>query len=181
MLAKRPKAKICLRSRPIRRSKTSTNRKISSTVTRTTNQRRFPSTKLKPNVSRVLSSNESKISPKILADAQEEKLVIITTEINAKQKCLEMLENARKQTDLIRHRYEERLKSLSERIQHAEDEKQAAVNKLSAFVSFLDELSFSLNFLFVRRFVRARPTQRRRFEIGSTRLRREDSTFRNRK
>ena len=65
------------------------------------------------------------------ADAQEEKLVIITTEINAKQKCLEMLENARKRSDLIRQRYEERLKTLSERIQLAEDEKQMAVNKLS--------------------------------------------------
>ena len=67
----------------------------------------------------------------VLADVQEEKLVIITTEINAKQKCLEMLENARKRSDLIRQRYEERLKSLSERIQLAEDEKQAAVTKLS--------------------------------------------------
>ena len=66
-----------------------------------------------------------------LADVQEEKLVIITTEINAKQKCLEMLENARKRSDLIRQRYEERLKTLSERIQNAEDEKQAAVAKLS--------------------------------------------------
>ena len=68
--------------------------------------------------------------------------MIIITEINAKQKCLEMLENARKQTDLIRHRYEERLKSLSERIQHAEDEKQAAVNKLSAFSLLLKTLPF---------------------------------------
>ncbi len=68
-----------------------------------------------------------------LADVQEEKLVIITTEINAKQKCLEMLENARKRSDLIRQRYEERIKSLSERIQNAEDEKQAAVTKLSRF------------------------------------------------
>ncbi len=69
-----------------------------------------------------------------LADAQEEKLVIITTEINAKQKCLEMLESARKRSDLIRQRYEERLKTLSERIQNAEDEKQAAVTKLSSFI-----------------------------------------------
>jgi len=67
-------------------------------------------------------------------DVQEEKLVIITTEINAKQKCLEMLENARKRSDLIRQRYEERLKLLSERIQNAEDEKQAAVTKLSSFI-----------------------------------------------
>ncbi len=64
-------------------------------------------------------------------DVQEEKLVIITTEINAKQKCLEMLENARKRSDLIRQRYEERIKHLSERIQNAEDEKQAVVTKLS--------------------------------------------------
>jgi len=68
-------------------------------------------------------------------DVQEEKLVIITTEINAKQKCLEMLENARKRSDLIRQRYEERIKLLSERIQNAEDEKQAAVTKLSQFIS----------------------------------------------
>ncbi len=68
-----------------------------------------------------------------LADVQEEKLVIITTEINAKQKCLEMLENARKRSDLIRQRYEERIKTLSERIQNAEDEKQAAVTKLSKY------------------------------------------------
>ena len=68
-----------------------------------------------------------------LADAQEEKLVIITTEINAKQKCLEMLENARKRSDLIRQRYEERIKLLSDRIQTAEDEKQTAVTKLSTF------------------------------------------------
>lgn len=67
----------------------------------------------------------------VLADVQEEKLVIITTEINAKQKCLEMLENARKRSDLIRQRYEERIKVLSDRIQNAEDEKQAAVTKLS--------------------------------------------------
>jgi TnpA family transposase len=71
-----------------------------------------------------------------LADVQEEKLVIITTEINAKQKCLEMLENARKRSDLIRQRYEERIKSLSERIQNAEDEKQAAVTKLSKNIHF---------------------------------------------
>lgn len=83
-----------------------------------------------------------------LADAQEEKLVIITTEINAKQKCLEMLENARKQTDLIRHRYEERLKSLSERIQHAEEEKQAAVTKLSSLSFFFLVERFFLTFLF---------------------------------
>ena len=62
--------------------------------------------------------------------------MIITTEINAKQKCLEMLENARKRSDLIRQRYEERIKSLSERIQNAEDEKQAAVTKLSTSFSF---------------------------------------------
>lgn len=67
----------------------------------------------------------------VLADVQEEKLVILTTEINAKQKCLEMLENARKRSDAIRQRYEERIKNLSERIQNAEDEKQAAVTKLS--------------------------------------------------
>ena len=73
----------------------------------------------------------------LLADVQEEKLVIITTEINAKQKCLEMLENARKRSDLIRQRYEERLKQLSDRIQNAEDEKQAAVTKLST-VSYRD-------------------------------------------
>ena len=66
------------------------------------------------------------------SDTQEEKLVIITTEINAKQKCLEMLENARKRSDAIRQRYEERLKLLSDRIQNAEDEKQAAVTKLSS-------------------------------------------------
>lgn len=71
-----------------------------------------------------------------LADVQEEKLVILTTEINAKQKCLEMLETARKRSDLIRQKYEERLKSLSERIQNAEEEKQAAVTKLSkCFIS----------------------------------------------
>jgi F0F1-type ATP synthase membrane subunit b/b' len=69
-----------------------------------------------------------------LADVQEEKLVVLTTEINAKQKCLEMLENARKRSDLIRQRYEERIKTLSERIQNAEDEKQAAVTKLSKFI-----------------------------------------------
>ena len=68
------------------------------------------------------------------ADAQEEKLVIITTEINAKQKCLEMLENARKRSDTIRQRYEERIKLLSDRIQNAEDEKQAAVTKLSKLI-----------------------------------------------
>jgi hypothetical protein len=67
----------------------------------------------------------------ILAAVQEEKLVVLTTEINAKQKCLEMLENARKRSDLVRQRYEERIKCLSERIQNAEDEKHAAVNKLS--------------------------------------------------
>jgi len=44
-----------------------------------------------------------------------------------------MLENARKRSDLIRQRYEERIKTLSERIQNAEDEKQAAVTKLSKF------------------------------------------------
>ncbi|CAF0927932.1 unnamed protein product [Adineta steineri] len=66
------------------------------------------------------------------SDVQEEKLVIITTEINAKQKCLEMLENARKRSDEIRQRYEERIKTLSERIQNAEDEKQAAVTKLNS-------------------------------------------------
>ncbi|CAF0829541.1 unnamed protein product [Rotaria sordida] len=66
------------------------------------------------------------------SDVQEEKLVIITTEINAKQKCLEMLESARKRSDLIRQRYEERIKVLSERIQNAEDEKQAAVTKLNS-------------------------------------------------
>ncbi|UJR13835.1 hypothetical protein I4U23_000846 [Adineta vaga] len=65
------------------------------------------------------------------SDVQEEKLVIITTEINAKQKCLEMLENARKRSDAIRQRYEERIKLLSERIQNADDEKQAAVSKLN--------------------------------------------------
>jgi hypothetical protein len=70
-------------------------------------------------------------------------LVIITTEINAKQKCLEMLENARKRSDLIRQRYEERIKALSERIQNAEDEKQSAVTKLSKKNSF----SFSNIFL----------------------------------
>ena len=68
-----------------------------------------------------------------LADNQEEKLVIITTEINAKQKCLEMLESARKRSELIRQRYEERIKALSERIHSAEDEKQNAVNKLSEY------------------------------------------------
>ena len=57
--------------------------------------------------------------------------MIITTEINAKQKCLEMLETARQRSDAIRQRYEERIKLLSDRIQHAEDEKQAAVAKLS--------------------------------------------------
>ncbi|CAF2596783.1 unnamed protein product [Rotaria sp. Silwood2] len=65
------------------------------------------------------------------SDVQEEKLLIITTEINAKQKCLEMLENARKRSELIRQRYEERIKLLSERIHNAEDEKQAAVTKLN--------------------------------------------------
>ena len=80
-----------------------------------------------------------------LADAQEEKLVIITTEINAKQKCLEMLENARKRSDLIRQRYEERIKLLSDRIQAAEDEKQTAVTKLSTFVD--DRRSFTRFFV----------------------------------
>jgi hypothetical protein len=82
-----------------------------------------------------------------LADVQEEKLVIITTEINAKQKCLEMLENARKRSDLIRQRYEERIKLLSERIQNAEDEKQAAVTKLSKlkFNSYSFECLISLD------------------------------------
>ncbi|CAF4893295.1 unnamed protein product, partial [Rotaria sp. Silwood1] len=65
------------------------------------------------------------------SDVQEEKLLIITTEINAKQKCLEMLENARKRSELIRQRYEERIKLLSERIHNAEDEKQVAVTKLN--------------------------------------------------
>jgi hypothetical protein len=74
-------------------------------------------------------------------DVHEEKLVIITTEINAKQKCLEMLENARKRSDLIRQRYEERIKLLSDRIQNAEDEKQAAVTKLSQS-KFIDPFSF---------------------------------------
>ena len=64
------------------------------------------------------------------ADAQEEKLVIITTEINAKQKCLEMLENARKRSDTIRQRYEERIKLLSDRIQNAEDEKTSSGYKI---------------------------------------------------
>jgi len=45
-----------------------------------------------------------------------------------------MLENARKRSDLIRQRYEERIKLLSERIQNAEDEKQAAVTKLSKLI-----------------------------------------------
>lgn len=67
----------------------------------------------------------------MLAEVQEEKLLIITTEINAKQKCLEMLESARKRSELTRQRYEERIKHFTERIQHAEDEKQAAVTKLS--------------------------------------------------
>ena len=79
-----------------------------------------------------------------LADAQEEKLVIITTEINAKQKCLEMLENARKRSDLIRQRYEERIKLLSDRIQAAEDEKQTAVTKLSTFVNRRSFTRFSV-------------------------------------
>ncbi|CAF1059087.1 unnamed protein product [Adineta ricciae] len=65
------------------------------------------------------------------SDTQEEKLVIITSEINTKQKCLEMLENARQRSDAVRQRYEERIKLLSDRIQHAEDEKQAAVAKLN--------------------------------------------------
>ncbi|CAF3917956.1 unnamed protein product [Rotaria sordida] len=65
------------------------------------------------------------------SDVQEEKLLIITTEINAKQKCLEMLENARKRSEIIRQRYEERIKLLSERIHNAEDEKQVAVTKLN--------------------------------------------------
>jgi hypothetical protein len=47
-----------------------------------------------------------------------------------------MLENARKRSDLIRQRYEERIKALSERIQNAEDEKQTAVNKLSKKIHF---------------------------------------------
>jgi hypothetical protein len=42
-----------------------------------------------------------------------------------------MLENARKRSDAIRQRYEERIKLLSDRIQNAEDEKQVAVTKLS--------------------------------------------------
>jgi len=64
-------------------------------------------------------------------DEQEEKLVVITTEINAKQKCLDMLESARKRSDAIRQRYEERIKLLTDRVQNAEEEKQAAVTKLS--------------------------------------------------
>ena len=78
-------------------------------------------------------------------DVHEEKLVTITTEINAKQKCLEMLENARKRSDLIRQRYEERIKQLSDRIQNAEDEKQAAVTKLS-------QLKFIAHFYFISNF-----------------------------
>jgi hypothetical protein len=45
-----------------------------------------------------------------------------------------MLENARKRSDTTRQRYEERIKLLSERIQNAEDEKQAAVTKLSKLI-----------------------------------------------
>lgn len=52
-----------------------------------------------------------------------------------------MLENARKRSDVIRQKYEERLKALSERIQVAEDEKQNAINKLSSF----SRLTFSMN------------------------------------
>ena len=48
-------------------------------------------------------------------------------------KCLKMHE---KRSDLIRQKYEERIKSLSERIQNAEDEKQAAVTKLSKTLPF---------------------------------------------
>jgi hypothetical protein len=58
-----------------------------------------------------------------------------------------MLENARKRSDLIRQRYEERIKLLSERIQNAEDEKQAAVTKLSKlkFNSYSFECLISLD------------------------------------
>jgi hypothetical protein len=88
------------------------------------------------NINKHEKSNDHIFLLFFVADVQEEKLVILTTEINAKQKCLEMLENARKRSDLIRQRYEERIKALSDRIQNAEDEKQAAVTKLSKFCFF---------------------------------------------
>lgn len=90
-------------------------------------------TTVKSNVRRPRDHSDTHLSLVSLANVQEEKLVILTTEINAKQKCLEMLENARKRSDLIRQRYEERIRVLSERIHNAEDEKQAAVTKLSLF------------------------------------------------
>ena len=65
--------------------------------------------------------------------------MIITSEINTKQKCLEMLENARQRSDAVRQRYEERIRLLSDRIQHAEDEKQAAVAKLSKLIFSTDQ------------------------------------------
>lgn len=94
------------------------------------------------------------------AEAQEEKLVIITTEINAKQKCLEMLENARKRSEATRQRYEERIKSLSERIQNAEDEKQAAVNRLSKSKYSLAFDRKSTHSLYFSRHLLTRSTQR---------------------
>ncbi|CAF4037594.1 unnamed protein product, partial [Didymodactylos carnosus] len=65
-------------------------------------------------------------------NAQEEKLVLITTEINQKQRCLEALENARKRSDVVRLRYEDKIKLLQERITHAEEDKQSAVTKLTS-------------------------------------------------
>jgi hypothetical protein len=109
------------------------NKKILLIVMMKMNKHKCLLMMLKPNVIRTEKQNFLIPSPCFSADAQEEKLVLITTEINAKQKCLEMLENARKRSDLIRQKYEERLKTLSERIQNAEDEKQAAVTKLSKF------------------------------------------------
>jgi hypothetical protein len=58
-----------------------------------------------------------------------------------------MLENARKRSDLIRQRYEERIKALSERIQNAEDEKQAAVTKLSKVFYLIKKFHFILFFI----------------------------------
>ena len=89
-----------------------------------------------------------------------------------------MLENARKRSDLIRQRYEERIRVLSDRIHNAEDEKQAAVTKLSLFdrIESPENSSFS-----TFRYVCPWSTQCRRIEISATRLRRENSSIRNRK
>ncbi|CAF0777088.1 unnamed protein product [Didymodactylos carnosus] len=79
------------------------------------------------------NENENvQISDQQEQNAQEEKLVLITTEINQKQRCLEALENARKRSDVVRLRYEEKIKLLQERISHAEEDKQSAVTKFTS-------------------------------------------------